>query len=231
MLRLLIKTKFLKSLKYIITFITFFGGISIAHAQLDSNKENKKKGKSKAIIAVPAKELKKPKSLDLKNKNGFKGAYTKEQKELAKKQKEKDLENKGILSQKQLTEERFAYSWKKLNLPSPFEDQDLGNFRTNSGKIRILCRDFGYPDDDRVTIYIDDIPIIRNLTLKNGYQEFDIPLIKGPNLITFLALDQGTKGLNTASFKILDEKGNTIMSSQWYLATDSKASVIITKEK
>lgn len=220
----------MKILKHILFLSLFLGSIASSYAQLDSKKENSKKGKSKAILAVPAKELKKPTSLDNKNKNGFKGAYNQHQKDLAKKQKQKDLENKGILSNAKIAEERYLSSWKKLNATFPVVDQDLGSFRTNSDKIRIICRDFQYPDGDRVTILINDIPVIKNITLRRAYQGFDLPLMKGLNKIAFVALNQGTSGPNTAAFKVYDDKGNVLASNQWNLATGAKATLLIAKE-
>ena len=45
--------------------------------------------------------------------NGFKKAYKKEQEELKRKQKEQDFNNKGILTQAKISEERFLKAFKK----------------------------------------------------------------------------------------------------------------------
>lgn len=189
------------------------------------------KGKKKAILAVPAKVLKKPKSLKNEGKNGFQTAHAKQQKDLAKKKKEDELNNKGILTSAKIAEERFLNSWKKINAPYPVIDQDLGSFRTQSKSVKIICRDFQYPDGDRVTIMVNDIPVIRNITLRRGYQGFDIPLEVGVNKISFIALNQGTSGPNTAAFKVFDDSGNVISSNEWNLATGAKAVIIIAKDK
>jgi len=125
----------------------------------------------------------------------------------------------------------FLKSWKKINAPYPKIDQDLGSFRTQSNSVRIICRDFQYPDGDRVTITINDIPIIKNITLRSSYQSFDLPLQVGLNKIAFVALNQGTSGPNTAGFKVYDDAGNVISSNEWNLATGAKATVIIAKDK
>tara|TARA_R110002073_G_scaffold15953_2_gene62111 strand:+ start:39807 stop:40433 length:627 start_codon:yes stop_codon:yes gene_type:complete len=206
---------------------------SSVFAQIDNKTGTDKKGKKKAILAIPAKELKKPKSLKNDSKDGFKKAYAKEKEKLAKKIKEENLKNKGIISSAKLAEERFLKSFKKINgqFQYPKIDQDLGSFRTQSKVIRIICRDFQYPDGDRVSIMIDDIPIITNITLRRNFQAFDIPIKIGVNKISFIALNQGSSGPNTAAFKVYDENGNVISSNEWNLATGAKATILISKDK
>lgn len=200
-------------------------------AQIDTSTEAEKKGKKKAILAIPTKEVKKPKSLKNDNKDGFKKAYDKKQKELNKKKKEDELKNKGILTAAKIAEERFLKSFKQINAPYPRIDQDLGSFRTQSKSVRIVCRDFQYPDGDRVTIFINDIPVVANITLRRAYQGFDLPLTVGINKISFVALNQGTSGPNTAAFKVFDDSGNVISSNEWNLATGAKATIVIAKDK
>ena len=193
----------------------------------DSNRKNLGE---KVIIAIPSKEIKKPMSLEIGNNDGFKKAFENKNKQDAKKKKE-DLKDKGILSAAKISEERFLKSWKKINAPFPKIDQDLGSFRTQSKAVRIICRDFQYPDGDRVTITINDIPVIRNITLYSSYQSFDLPLMVGINKIAFIALNQGTSGPSTAGFTVFDDAGNVISSNEWNLATGAKATVIIAKDK
>lgn len=200
-------------------------------AQVDTKTGKEKKGIKKAVLAVPAKEVKKPKSLKNNSKEGFKKAYSKQQKDLAKKKKEKDLQNKGILTAAKIAEERFLNSWKKINAPYPVIDQDLGSFRTNSKAVRIICRDFQYPDGDRVTISVNGVPVVVNITLRSTYQGFDIPLEIGLNKIAIIALNQGTSGPNTAAFKVYDDKGNVLSTNEWNLATGAKATILIAKDK
>ena len=193
----------------------------------DSNRKNLGE---KVIIGIPSKKIKKPMSLEIGNNDGFKKAFENKNKQDAKKKKE-DLKDKGILSAAKISEERFLKSWKKINAPFPKIDQDLGSFRTQSKAVRIICRDFQYPDGDRVTITINDIPVIRNITLYSSYQSFDLPLMVGINKIAFIALNQGTSGPNTAGFTVFDDAGNVISSNEWNLATGAKATVIIAKDK
>jgi hypothetical protein len=208
-------------------FLIPFAIFSQTDTITDSNRKNLGE---KVIIGIPSKKIKKPMSLEIGNNDGFKKAFDNKNKQDAKKKKE-DLKDKGILSAAKISEERFLKSWKKINAPFPKIDQDLGSFRTQSKAVRIICRDFQYPDGDRVTITINDIPVIRNITLYSSYQSFDLPLMVGINKIAFIALNQGTSGPNTAGFTVFDDAGNVISSNEWNLATGAKATVIIAKDK
>jgi hypothetical protein len=202
-------------------------------AQLDNNNGSKEKGKIKAIILNNSKEVTKPKALDLDGSDGFKKAYDKENEKLKEKQKESDLKNKGILTQEKINEELFLKSFKKINgqYSIPIIDQDLGSFRTDSKSVNIICRDFQYPDGDRITIFVNDVPVVYNIVLTSSYQKFNIPLEVGLNKIAFKALNQGSSGPNTAAFKVYNDAGILISSNEWNLATGAKATIVIAKDK
>ncbi|TXD51077.1 MULTISPECIES: hypothetical protein [unclassified Polaribacter] len=206
-----------------------------ALAQLDTNKgtKEKEKGKAKVMLLNNAKEVNKPTSISLDGINGFKQAFDLENEKLKKQQKEDNLNNKGILTQAKLNEQRFLKSFQKINgqYMIPKIDQDLGSFRTDSKSINIICRDYQYPDGDRVTIYVNDIPVIYNITLQESYQKFNIPLEIGLNKIVIEALNQGTSGPNTAAFKVFNDTGALISSNEWNLATGAKATLLIAKDK
>lgn len=213
---------------YIIPLLCFSLQVN---AQLDNTNGNKEKGSKKGILATNAKAVEKPKAIDLNAENGFKNAYQKEQKKA--KQKKDDLKNKGIITQAKLNEERFLKNFQKINGQYQFPkiDQDLGSFRTHSKHVKIVCRDFQYPDGDRVTIYVNDIPAIPNIILTQSFQTFIIPLEVGLNKIAFKALNQGTSGPNTASFKVYNDSGSLLSSNEWNLATGAKATLLIAKDK
>lgn len=202
-------------------------------AQLDSKNGTQEKGNIKSIVLKNSKEVTQPKALDLDGSDGFKKAFDEENKKLKEKQKEDDLKNKGILTQEKINEEHFLKSFKKINgqYLIPKIDQDLGSFRTDSKSVNIICRDFQYPDGDRVTIYVNDIPVVHNILLTTNYQKFNIPLEVGLNKIAFKALNQGTSGPNTAAFKVYNDAGILISSNEWNLATDAKATIVIAKDK
>ena len=202
-------------------------------AQLDNNSSNKENGEIKKLVLNNSKEVTKPNSLELKGNEGFKSAFDKENNKLKKQQAEDNLNNKGILTKEKQREERFLKSFKKVNgqYIYPKIDQDLGSFRTDSKSVNIICRDFQYPDGDMVTIYVNDIPVILNITLKQSYQKFNIPLEVGINKIAFKALNQGSSGPNTAAFKVYNDQGTLLSSNEWNLATGAKATIVIAKDK
>ena len=202
-------------------------------AQLDKTNGSSDKGKIKALVLKNTSVAEKPTGIELKGNDGFKQAFDKEQEKLKDKQAEDKLNNKGIISQSQLSEARFLKAFKKINgqYIYPVIDQDLGSFRTTSSSVNIICRDFQYPDGDRVTIMVNNIPVITNITLRQKYQSFTIPLEVGINKISFVALNQGTSGPNTAAFKVYNDVGLLLSSNEWNLATDAKATLVIAKDK
>ncbi|WP_296637401.1 hypothetical protein [Polaribacter sp.] len=215
------------------TIIFFLFTISNCIAQLDNNKGSSKKGKIKAVVLKNAKTAKKPNSIELNGVNGFQKAYNAEREKLQKQRRENNLNDKEILTKARLNEQRFLKSFKKINgqYIIPKIDQDLGSFRTDGKSVNIICRDYQYPDGDRVTIYVNDIPVIYNITLRENYQKFNIPLDIGINKIVIEALNQGTSGPNTAAFKVFNDAGSLISSNEWNLATGAKATLLITKPK
>ena len=202
-------------------------------AQLDKSNGASNKGKIKATVLKNTKATEMPNSIELLGNKGFEKAYDKEQEKLKKKQEEDNLENKGIISKKQLSEARFLKAFKKINgqYIYPVIDQDLGGFRTNSSSVNIICRDFQYPDGDRVTIMLNNIPVVTNIILRQQYQSYTVPLEIGVNKISFVALNQGTSGPNTAAFKVYDDAGVLLSSNEWNLATNAKATIVIAKDK
>ncbi len=202
-------------------------------AQIDGSSNGKNKGTSIGSIDAPAVTIKKPTSLDFKDDQGFKTASDKLKKEQKEQKKEEDLKNKGILTKAKMAEERYLKSFRKINglYNYPVIDQDLGSIRTNSKSVKIICRDFQYPDGDRVTIYVNEIPVVTNLVLKQNYQSFSLPLEIGINKIKIIALNQGTSGPNTAAFKVYNDQGSLLSSNEWNLATGAKATLIVAKDK
>ncbi|MAD96012.1 MAG: hypothetical protein CMB99_01660 [Flavobacteriaceae bacterium] len=202
-------------------------------AQLDKTKKGGEKGKIKAIVLKNAKKVNKPKSIDLNGTGGFQKAYEKEQRKLRQQQQDQKINNKGILTQAKLSEERFMKNFKKINgqYMYPKIDQDLGSVHTNSASVNIICRDFQYPDGDRVTILVNGVPVVMNIVLKQRYQKFNIPLEVGLNRIAFMALNQGTSGPNTAAFKVYNDAGMLLSSNEWNLATGAKATLVVAKDK
>ena len=106
----------------------------------------------------------------------------------------------------------------------------LGDVKTRSDDVNIICRDFEYVDGDRIRIFVNDSIVINNLMLDSDFSGFKLPLIKGFNKIDFTALNQGSSGPNTAELRLYDDKNQMISSNKWNLATGGTATFIIVKE-
>ena len=109
-------------------------------------------------------------------------------------------------------------------------NQDLGSFKTKSLTAKLSYRDYGEVDGDEIRVLINDRTIETGIYLDSDFKGFEITLVDGFNKIDFEALNQGKLGPNTAEFRIYDDKGELISSSQWNLGTGFKATIIITKE-
>lgn len=141
----------------------------------------------------------------------------------------KALNNKGIIDPQKQHKERLKKEMAELNGDYAVIDQYMGGFSSMSKTVTIVCRDFQYPDGDTVTIYLNDSPIIQNVVLSNAFQQFSLPLKRGLNVISFMALNQGSSGPNTAAFMVFDENGLEISSNEWNLATGAKATLSIAR--
>jgi hypothetical protein len=109
-------------------------------------------------------------------------------------------------------------------------DRFFGDFRSNGKVVRIVCRDFGEVDGDRVRVYNNDKVVEYEIFLNGSFQEVNVELHPGFNKIEFQALNMGTSGPNTAEFQMYDDKGKLLVSNQWNLTTGVKASLIVVKE-
>ncbi len=195
------------------------------------SQEDKIDKKKSIKINAKINTIKKPTSLNSDSTNGFKNAYNNSQKTRKQAQIDAALKNKGIISKAKLKEELANKHLKLISGQYKRVDQHLGDFRSNSEYIKIICRDFQHPDGDRVTIYINNIPVVYNIVLTQAYQQFKIPLEKGINKIAIKALNQGTSGPNTAGFKVYDDSGSLISENEWNLATGAVATLLIVKDK
>ncbi len=109
-------------------------------------------------------------------------------------------------------------------------NQHFGEYKTSSQFVKVMARDFGLEDGDRIKVLVNDEIIIHDITLVNSFRGIQITLKPGFNKIDFEALNQGTSGPNTAEFRVYDDKEKLISGNQWNLATGFKATVMIIKE-
>ncbi|WP_222981883.1 hypothetical protein [Flagellimonas meishanensis] len=111
-----------------------------------------------------------------------------------------------------------------------YGDQYLGDVKTSSRFVGVVCRDHEYVDGDRIKIYLNGEVVEYNVLLSGSFKGVNIDLTEGFNRIEFEALNQGSSGPNTAQVVVADEKGQVIHNNRWNLSTGSKASLIIVKE-
>lgn len=109
-------------------------------------------------------------------------------------------------------------------------DMYLGDIKTSSKFVGVVCRDHEYVDGDRVKIYANEAVVDPNILLTGSFKGINLNLDKGFNRLDFEALNQGSSGPNTAQVNVYDDKGNLIYSNKWLLSTGSKASLIIVQE-
>ena len=110
------------------------------------------------------------------------------------------------------------------------QNQFLGEFKTDTKYIKIVCRDHQYPDGDRVRVLVNDKIMINSILLQSVATEYYLDLSEGFNKIDFLALNQGESGPNTAAFTVYDENGVLITTNEWNLLTGVKATIIVFKQ-
>ena len=141
----------------------------------------------------------------------------------------KALNNKGIIDPAKQHKERLKKEMAEINGDLVPIDQYLGGFSSTSKTVTIVCRDFQYPDGDTVTIYLNGSPVVQNIILSTSFQQFSLPLKRGKNVISFMAINQGSSGPNTAAFMVFDENGVEISANEWNLATGAKATLSIAR--
>ena len=109
-------------------------------------------------------------------------------------------------------------------------DYYLGDIKTKSKFIRIVCRDHEYEDGDRIKLLLNKAIIHANIALRNSAYIIDVELKVGLNTIEFFALNEGSSSPNTAQLKVYNESDAIIASGEWLLTTGYKASLIVLRE-
>lgn len=221
--------QFLKS----VLFFAFFGYVSVAVAQLDNPNGKTTGGKIIGILNTPAsvKEVKKPKSLEFSNDNGFKTANQKLRQEQKLKQKEQDLQNKGIITSEMIAKQNFKKNVEGKFTNFPMIDMDLGSFHTKSDVFYISSYDFGRFDGDRVQISVNGKRIHNNYLLTPKIKTLKIPLEIGINKIEVTALNEGKFLPNTGFFAFFDNNRNVVKEGEWMLATGAKVIAIVVRDE
>lgn len=124
-------------------------------------------------------------------------------------------------------EVKQKFSENQKNVSKYSRDYYLGDIKTSSKFIRIVCRDHEYEDGDRIKLLLNSSVIHPNISLRNSGYTIDIKLKDGLNTIEFFDLNEGTASPNTAELKVFDENSVIIGSGQWLLTTGYKARLIV----
>lgn len=167
-------------------------------------------------------------SLSKKNNNFYRRPQTAR---LEQKEEKIDItENEGFIDPEIDFDPKYLKQEPEKEMNDKFkQNQYLGDFKTKSGQIKIICRDHQAVDGDMVRVYKDGEVVVDKIYLEGQYKTVYLELKEGFNKIEIEALNQGQSGPNTAEFKVLDESGRIINSNIWNLATGYKASFIVVK--
>ena len=169
-------------------------------------------------------------SLSKKNNSFYRRPQTAR---LEQKEEKVDItENEGFIDPEIDFDPKYLKQEPEKEMSDKFkQNQYLGDFKTKSGQIKIICRDHQAVDGDMVRVYKDGEVVVDKIYLEGRYKTVYLELKEGFNKIEIEALNQGQSGPNTAEFKVLDESGRIINSNIWNLATGYKASFIVVKTK
>lgn len=217
-----------------LTFIIFFFGcISVGYSQLDNPKGNNAKGRTIGVIeaTAPVKEVKKPTSLEFGSDNGFKTANQELEKKRKKEQKEKELENKGIITPEIMAKQAYKKNVEGKFANFPMIDMDLGSFHTKSKNVYVSSYDFGKFDGDKVQITVNGKRIHNNYLLTPKLRTIKIPLAIGINKVEITALNEGKLSPNTGYFAFFDDNKYVIKEDQWMLAKGAKVIAIVVRDE
>ena len=167
-------------------------------------------------------------SLSKKNNNFYRRPQTAR---LEQKEEKIDItENEGFIDPEIDFDPKYLKQEPEKEMSDKFkQNQYLGDFKTKSGQIKIICRDHQAVDGDMVRVYKDGEVVVDKIYLGGQYKTVYLELKEGFNKIEIEALNQGQSGPNTAEFKVLDESGRIINSNIWNLATGYKALFIVVK--
>jgi hypothetical protein len=134
--------------------------------------------------------------------------------------------NPGDLYTKQL-DKHMDNVRQEMYLGTKGSDVDVyfGEVKTTSEYVMVQYRDYGAQDGDLIRISVNDEIIEFRVYLTNAFKGFRLDLKEGYNKIDFLALNEGTSMPNTAHFRIIDDQQKTLVSDQWALSTNVKATI------
>ena len=149
---------------------------------------------------------------------------------LSKKEEKSIMENEPLINPSEIYTDRMNKSQSDGKILEKYKsDTFLGEFKSGTKIIKIVCRDHEYPDGDLVRIWLNDKVAIDGILLDVEFREVYLELNQGINKIEIEALNQGESGPNTAQFVVFEENGTVITNNKWNLTTGVKAKIIVTK--
>lgn len=205
---------------------------SLGFAQLDrSSNGGNSKGTSIGIIEAPVKEVKRPKTLDFDNKDGFKTANQELEKKQRQQAAQQRIKNKGIITPKMMAKKAYKKNVEGKFANFPMVDMDLGSFHTTSKNMFIASYDFGRFDGDKVQISVNGKRIHNNYLLTPKLKTIRVPLDVGINKIEVTALNEGKLSPNTGYFAFVDDQKQIVKEGQWMLAKGAKVIAIVVRDE
>ncbi|MGL2986977.1 hypothetical protein ACSVH5_05220 [Flavobacterium sp. RSSA_27] len=106
------------------------------------------------------------------------------------------------------------------------KDQNLNVF-VKSDAVDIEIFDSETEDGDKINLYHNDRIILSNYTILNSKKKIAVVIEKGNNIFKIEALNQGDKGLNTVTVKIIDNE--RVFDLKTSLKTNEKAAITFIK--
>ena len=215
-------------MKYLLLLIFLLAGTANVSAQLDGPKGGMSipKKKKNAVPEKPSLSTTGPFSIKPEKKQSnpmYQIGAPEEQKSLI------STESRYV-SRGAEYEDKFEVKQRRESSEPYKGNQYFGEFKSKAVYVQVMCRDFGEADDDKIKVMVNNKVVIPEITLTNSYQVVQLQLEKGFNKIDFEALNQGTKGPNTAEFVIYDDQKQTITTNNWNLSTGFKGTVMLVKE-
>ena len=113
-----------------------------------------------------------------------------------------------------------------LKVNNLVKGQNLNVF-VKSESVEIEIFDSENEDGDKINLYQDDRIILSNYTILNTKKRIPLFLSKGNHIFKIEALNQGDKGLNTVTIKIVD--GERTFDLKTSLKSNEKASITFLK--
>ena len=216
-------------LQRFLVFILLFVGLKMSYAQLETAQET---------LRIKAKDLAKENqnSSQIFSLSPVRGLTTKDVKitmgippiDGFRKEERGITTTKDVVDPTWEVKQKFSENQKDVSKYD--KDYYLGNIKTKSKHIRIVCRDHEYEDGDRIKLLLNKVVLHPNIILRNSGYVMDIELDEGLNSIQFYALNEGTSSPNTAELKVYDENGVVIGSGQWLLTTGYKANLMVLRQ-